>query len=122
MLMTMPCAGVPLMTPRRPVALVRANVAADRIARTAPNRCTHFLPRGLFAHFGQRVRANCLGLLEANGNRRLMRPVKGSSLHGCAALVLDWPARRSWDGYERVGVGWRSKNGAVSAFEMRGAS
>ena len=40
MLMTMPCAGVPVMTPRRPVALVRANVAADKIARTAPKSCT----------------------------------------------------------------------------------
>ena len=46
MLITMPCAGVPVMTPRRPVALVRANVAPDRIASTAPKRCTTFLPVG----------------------------------------------------------------------------
>jgi hypothetical protein len=63
MLMIMPCAGVPVMTPRRPVALVRANVAADRIARAAPKRCTDILPGGLFAHSG--VLANCLGLLAA---------------------------------------------------------
>jgi hypothetical protein len=47
----------------RPVALVRANVAADRIARAAPKRCTDILPGGRFAHSG--VLANCLGLLAA---------------------------------------------------------
>ena len=102
MLMTMPCAGVPLMTPRRPVALVRANVAADRMARTAPNRCTHFLPVGS-SPTGQRVRANCLGLFARNGNRRLRRPVKGAPLRGRAVLALDRPTRRFWDGYKEMG-------------------
>ena len=47
MLMTMPWAGVPVMTPRRPIALVKANVAAERTASTAPKRCTNFpLPIG----------------------------------------------------------------------------
>jgi hypothetical protein len=40
MLMIIPCAGVPLMTPRLPVALVKANVAPERMASTAPRRCT----------------------------------------------------------------------------------
>ncbi len=64
MLMTMPCAAVPVMTPRRPVALVRANVAADRIASVAPKRCTGFPPVG-FSPTGQRGSRIALGLLVA---------------------------------------------------------
>jgi hypothetical protein len=59
MLMTIPCAAVPVMTPRRPVALVRANVAAERIASVAPKKCTAFLPAGLLPT----AQCNALGLL-----------------------------------------------------------
>ena len=35
--MAMACIGVPLTTPRRTMALFRANEAADRIAKIAPS-------------------------------------------------------------------------------------
>ena len=58
-------AGVPLITPRRPVALVRANVAADRIASTAPKRCKRSSSLVGSSPTGQRVLARtALGYLQ----------------------------------------------------------
>ena len=37
--MAMACIGVPLTTPRRTEALLKANAAADRIAKVAPSTC-----------------------------------------------------------------------------------
>src|SRR5262249_12831685 len=37
LLSTIPCAGVPVRTPRRPVAIVAAKLAADSIAKKAPS-------------------------------------------------------------------------------------
>src|SRR5215510_6526995 len=61
-------------------------------ARSAPHRW-----ESVKRYCGRTV----LSLLQ--GNRRSVRPVKGTAARR-AALALDWPARRFWDGY---GVGWR---------------
>jgi hypothetical protein len=56
-------------------------------------------PERLLHHFqGTVLISRCL----REGNRRSRRPVKGTASRR-AALALDWPARRFWDGYKRMG-------------------
>jgi hypothetical protein len=76
MLMTMPCTGVPVITPRRPVALVRANVAADRTASTAPKACTGLLLGKLLAHGAALLERPAWALLRADPNGPFGVPVK----------------------------------------------
>src|SRR5262245_20926136 len=56
------------------------------------------------------------------GNRRALRPVKGSPLRGRTLCALDRPTRRFSDGYEIDGVGWRSDNSPHSPAPTRAAS
>src|SRR5215468_2250947 len=72
MLMTMPCAGVPVVTPLRPAALVRAKVAAARTARIAPRTCNSLLRGWRFAHRATLDGADCPGALAQPRSARLV--------------------------------------------------
>src|SRR5215470_11140459 len=72
MLMTMPCAGVPVATPLRPAALVRAKVAAARTARIAPRTCNSLLRGWRFAHRATLDGADCPGALAQPRSARLV--------------------------------------------------
>ena len=85
-------------------ALVRANVAADRIARTAPNRCTRFLPIGSSPTV-HRVRAHSLGLFAVMVTGARGGP-SSVCLRGRAMRVLDWRRARFRGRLQKDEVGW----------------